>query len=73
MGITKRHNTEELTEYINWREFPRRYPDLVTFNQMRHLVQSRHYNGLGSACLKLHSRMILVHVPSFISWLKRQG
>lgn len=64
---------DPLHDYLDWRELPRRYPDLISENQMRHLVQSRHYNGLGSACHKLHARKILVHVPAFIRWLKSQG
>ena len=64
---------KELSQYLDWKEFPRRYPDLVTHNQMRHIVASRHFNGFGSACRKIHSRLILVHLPTCLQWFEQHS
>lgn len=70
--MSAKQQLEDLSQYLDWRELPRRYPNLVTQNQMRHLVQSRHFNGLGAACHKIHARKILVNVPEFIRWIKNR-
>lgn len=61
---------QKLREYIAWREFPRRYPELLSEVQLRQLLNGRHFNGFGKCVRQISAKRILLHVPSTLDWIE---
>lgn len=61
---------QRLQEYVQWREFARLYPQLLTQSQLRQLMNGRHYNGFSRCVRQLSTKRLLIHVPTALDWIE---
>jgi len=74
---TNVHHTDKiptaksLDEFSTIEQLAADNPDLITINRLRWIIRDRQNNGLAPAVKKL-GKNLLVHVPTFVSWLMQQ-
>ena len=62
---------KSLDEFSTIEQLAANNPDLITVNRLRWIIRDRHNNGLAPAVKKL-GKNLLVHVPTFVTWLMQQ-
>jgi len=63
---------KNLSEFSTIEQLAADNPDLITANRLRWILRDRHNNGLAPAVKKL-GKNLLVHVPTFVTWLMQQN
>lgn len=61
---------QKLAEYVAWKEFARKYPELLSENQLRQIMAARHFNGFGRAVTRLTAKRLLIHIPTALAWIE---
>lgn len=62
---------KNLDEFSTIEQLAADNPNLITENRLRWILRERHNNGLAPAVKKL-GKNLLVHVPTFVTWLMHQ-
>lgn len=63
---------KNLDEFSTIEQLAANNPSLITENRLRWILRDRHNNGLAPAVKKLGKNLV-VHVPTFVTWLMRQS
>lgn len=70
-GIDTTPTAKSLDEFSTIEQLAANNPNLITENRLRWILRERHNNGLAPAVKKL-GKNLLVHVPTFVTWLMQQ-
>ncbi len=70
-NLTEPPRSEDLKEYLTIEGMLKEYPSLFKKDQLRWLLRNRANNKLGDHICRV-GRLLYIHVPGFISWMRRQ-